>query len=69
VSLDFDVLLMGQRDEAGFAPLVRQLVAQGKRVVVDCDDDWLNVPSYNPGSRKPRAEVAAMLELLRRRLR
>jgi glycosyltransferase involved in cell wall biosynthesis len=65
LALDFDVLLMGQRDEAGFAPVVRQLVAQGKRVVVDCDDDWLNVPSYNPGSRKPRGQVAAMLELLR----
>lgn len=65
LSMDFDVLLMGQRDEPGFAPLVKQLRSQGKRVVVDCDDDWLNVPKYNPGSRKPREQVQAMTGLLR----
>lgn len=60
----FDCLLMGQRSEPWTAQLIRNLRSQGKRVVVDCDDNWLQLPAYNPGSRKPKADVDAMLAQL-----
>jgi hypothetical protein len=62
--MDFDTLLMGHRSDPGIARMVRQPGEQGKRVVVDCDDDWLNVPSYNPGSRLPKARVDEQCRLL-----
>jgi len=62
--MDFDALLMGYRNDPGIAQMVANLRAQGKRVVVDCDDDWLNVPSYNPGSRLPKEQVDEQCRLL-----
>jgi len=62
--MDFDVLFMGYRSDPGIAQMVTRLRKQGKRVVVDCDDDWLNVPSYNPGSRAPQAQVDEQCRLL-----
>lgn len=64
VTEPFDVLVMQQRGEAGWAELVRGLHEVGKKVVVDSDDCWLGLPAWNPGSQKPRGEVDAMLELL-----
>jgi hypothetical protein len=75
INMDFDVLFMGQREEPWIGGLVRALVNQGKRVVVDSDDDWLSagkvgkgglkVAGYNPGANKPREAVDAMLGQLR----
>lgn len=58
----FDVLVMQQREEPGWAGTLAALRAQGKRVLVDSDDAWLHLPAWNPGSRKPAAAIDAMLE-------
>ncbi len=57
----FDILVMQQRGEPCWPGLYEKLRGQGKTVVVDTDDAWLGLPSWNPGSRKPRVEVEAML--------
>lgn len=75
LNMDFDVLFMGQREEPWIGGLVKALTQQGKRVVVDCDDDWLSASridkksgfksgGYNPASRKSRDKVEAMLKQL-----
>ena len=60
----FDVLLMQQRDEPFWPGIIGKLRAQGKRVYVDSDDAWWGLPQWNPGSRKPPAEVDAMKALI-----
>jgi hypothetical protein len=40
------------------------LRGQGKRVVIDSDDDWLNLPVWNPGRKRTDAARRAMLDLL-----
>ncbi len=57
---DFDVLVMQQREEPFWPHEIARLRAQGKRVFVDSDDAWFNLPSWNPGSRKAKTDVAAM---------
>lgn len=57
----FDVLLMQQRHEPEWAEFYAELQAQGKRVLVDSDDAWIGLPSWNPGSRKKAEDVQAML--------
>jgi hypothetical protein len=56
----FDVLLMQCRAEPFWPQVIRRLQSQGKRVFVDSDDAWWGLPSWNPGSRKPPADVVAM---------
>lgn len=57
---DFDVLMWQQRGEPWCAALAGRLRAQGKRVLVDSDDAWWGLPDWNPGSKRPVAEVQAM---------
>lgn len=64
LSLDFDVLVMHQRREP-FDEVIRQLRAQGKRVLIDSDDPWFDLPVWNPGSRMTRDELVAMAAQLR----
>jgi len=61
----FDVLVTQLRDEPGFVEVVRQLQEVGKRVVVDSDDCWIDLPAWNPGSKRKQAELDAAMELLR----
>lgn len=61
---EFDVLVMQQRDEPGWAEVVKGLQEVGRRVVVDSDDCWLDLPAWNPGSRKTAAERDALVGLL-----
>lgn len=57
---DFDVLLMQQRKEPFWPDAIGRLRGQGKRVLVDSDDAWFGLPSWNPGSRMTRPELDAM---------
>jgi hypothetical protein len=57
---DFDALVWQQRGEPWTAGLTGKLRAQGKRVLVDSDDAWWGLPDWNPGSRRPKAEVGSM---------
>lgn len=59
---EFDVLLMQQRSEPGWGDVIRGLRAQGKRVLVDSDDAWFQLPRWNPGWQKRPGDVAAMIE-------
>lgn len=65
LAAEFDVLLMQQRMEPEWADFYPRLQAQGKRVLVDSDDAWIGLPSWNPGSRKKAGEVGAMLRQIR----
>lgn len=62
---EFDVLLWNQRGERWAAGLCQTLQAQGKRVLVDSDDSWFNLPLWNPGSRRNPDDVAHMADQLR----
>lgn len=58
----FDVLVTQQRVEPWWPECFRVLQEVGKKVVVDSDDCWIDLPSWNPGSKKPQAHIDAMLE-------
>jgi glycosyltransferase involved in cell wall biosynthesis len=55
----FDLLVMQQRSEPGVAEWVSERL--GFPYVVDSDDAWFRLPAYNPGSRRPQVERAAMV--------
>jgi Glycosyl transferases group 1 len=60
----FDWLWMQQRTEEWWPELIGKLQAQGKRVLVDSDDAWFDLPVWNPGSRKTDADRDNMTALL-----
>lgn len=61
---EFDLLVLNQREEPGWADVIGRLREQGKRVLVDSDDDWLRLPLSNPGARKSPEMRANMLAML-----
>ena len=61
---EFDVLVLNQRDEGGWVDVIQRLQAQGKRVLVDSDDDWLNLPVTNPGHKRTPEARRLMLDTL-----
>ncbi len=56
----FDVLVMQQREEPFWPHEIARLQAQGKKVFVDSDDAWYNLPAWNPGSKKSPEAISAM---------
>src|SRR3972149_3350957 len=52
-SLNADVIVFQQRTEGWLASHIPTLEAG---TVFEIDDDWVNVPTYNPASRKPKTE-------------
>lgn len=61
---DFELLVLNQRDEGGWADVLARLRGQGKRVLVDSDDDWLNLPVTNPGHKRTPQARRLMLDTL-----
>lgn len=61
----FDVLAMQQRREPGIDSFLAGLKHDGKKVVVDSDDAWFDLPAYNPASSKPHVERQSMVRQLR----
>ena len=57
-SLNADVIVFQQRTEGWLADHIPTLEA---KTVFEIDDDWVNVPSYNPAARKPRSERDGLL--------
>lgn len=51
---EFDLLVMQQRAEPQWAATINELRAQGKRVFVDSDDPWFDLPKWHPAAAEMR---------------
>lgn len=65
---DFDILVTQQRATPQWAECFQAIRSQGKRVFVDSDDPWFNLPSWHPAAAEIRefpnklADLVGMFE-------